>query len=142
MEGDFLQLLMGEKDGRTYKWAGRLDRVLGNCIPDGDSDYENQLMEYFYRRAKDGSEGIFYYCGQLKQYGFPRCEGIATEYFRNKKQISAWEISNILNALPGTDEAKRAEGQELLKLLKGDRKRLRDTSDTMIERLESMVLSL
>lgn len=142
VEGDFLQLLMGEKDGKTYKWAGRLDRVLGNCIPDGDSDYENQLMEYFYRRAKDGSEGIFYYCGQLKQYGFPRCEGIATEYFRNKKQISAWEISNILNALPGTDEAKRAEGQELLKLLKGDRKRLRDTSDTMIERLESMVLSL
>ncbi len=142
VEGDFLELLMGEKDGKAYKWAGRLDRVIGDCIPEGDSDYENQLMEYFYRRARDGSEGIFYYCGQLKQYGFPKCEGIATTYFKNKKQISTWEVSNILNALPGTDEAKRAEAQELLKLLKSDKKRLRDASDTQMERLESIVMSM
>lgn len=144
IEGDFLQLLMGEKDGRSYNWAGRLDRVMGDCIPEGQSDYENQLMEYFYRRARNGSEGIFYYCGQLKQHGFSKCEGIATEYFKSKNQFYTWEISNILNALPGTGEAKRKEGQALLALIKSDayKKRLRDVTDSQMERLESIVQSM
>lgn len=144
VEGDFLQLLMGEKDGKSYKWAGRLDRVLGKCIPDGDSHYEQQLMEYFYRHALDGSEGIYYYCSQLKQYGFPKCEGIATRYFKNKNQLYVWEVSNILNALPGTDEAKRAEAEALLELIKSDafKKKLRDMNETQMERLESIVRSI
>lgn len=144
VEGDFLQLLMGKKDGKSYKWAGRLDWVLGKCIPDSDQNYESQLMEYFYQRALQGSEEIFYCCTQLRQHGYQKCQGIAINYFKNKKQFYVWEILNILNALPGTGEAKRAEAQELLEMVKSDayRKRLRDASEFQMEHLEDVVRSI
>ena len=55
-----------------------------------------------------------------------------------------WEISNMLNALPGTDEEKRAEAQAVLELVKSKsfEKKIRDLNATTMERLETLVLSM
>lgn len=144
VEGDFLQLLMGVKDGRICISDSKLEMVIGDCIPDNDKEYENVVMEYFYRKASSGAGGVFYYCEQLKQHGYPECKGIAVQHFKKQNQIYLWEITNLLNALPGTDEAKRAEAQELLELIKTDafKKKIQNFNTSGMERLESFVQSM
>lgn len=147
IDGDFLALLIGQMDGKPYhKWDSMLERVIANCIPDNDKAYEDTVMGYFYRKAASGEESgsIYYYCAQLKQHGYPKCKGIATQYFKRKQQVYMWEISNMLNALPGTDEEKRAEAQAVLELVKSKsfEKKIRDLNATTMERLETLVLSM
>ncbi len=147
VEGDFLELLIGQMDGKPYhKWDSTLERVIANCIPDNDKAYEDTVMGYFYRKAASGTESgsIYYYCQQLKEHGYPKCEGIAVRYFEKKEQVYMWELSNVLNALPGTDEAKRAEAQAVLELVKssGFKKKIRDMNTYNMERLEAVVQAM
>ncbi len=119
VRGAFLQIMMNKRGGKgkagsTYN----LEYVLGNCIPSGDTECADEIMEYFYQQAVHESKSIYYYLEQLRKHGFPKCEGIAVQHFRRKGSASMWEIRNILSSLPGSGEAKREEGRALLNLIK------------------------
>ncbi|MCM1091462.1 MAG: hypothetical protein NC092_07900 [Butyrivibrio sp.] len=115
IDGDFLTILIEYMDSKPYS---NLERTIVNCIPDNDKNYVDVVMEHFYRKAKSGEGGIYFYCEHLKKHGYPKCEGIAVQHFKKKQKIPMWEIRNILEALPGDAEAKRAEGREVIKQIK------------------------
>lgn len=119
VRGDFAQLLMGVRDGKSYDWSGKLASVLHACIPNGDREYENIVMEHFYRQALKGDSYCNYYCTLLRQHDFPKCQGLAVHRFDGRGPYKMWEIASFLNNMPGDPEAKREEGRELLKRLKG-----------------------
>ncbi len=121
VKGSFTQFIMGLSAQKMGKWEGLLDLTLADCIPDGDREYENMIMEYLYRKALRGTGHVSDYCLRLKQHHFPKCEGLAAQYFKKKDSIYMWEITNFFtNILPGGTEAKREEGRALLKLIKRD----------------------
>lgn len=119
VRGDFAQLLMGVRDGKSYDWSGKLASVLHACIPNGDREYENIVMEHFYRQALKGDGYCNYYCTLLRQHDFLKCQGLAVHRFDGRGPYKMWEIASFLNNMPGDPEAKREEGRELLKRLKG-----------------------
>ena len=119
VKGDFAQLLMGVRDGKAYNWSGKLASVLHACIPNGDREYEDMVMEHFYRQALKGDNYSNYYCTLLRQHDFPKCQGLAVHRFDGRGPYKMWEITSFLNNMPGDPESKREEGRELLKRLKG-----------------------
>lgn len=141
VKGDFAQFLMGVRDGKTYDWSGKLDSVLEACIPNGDKEYEDMVMDHFYRQALKGGRSSNYYCIRLKLHDFPKCQGLAVHYFSGQGSRTSWEITNFLNNMPGSPESKREEGRELIKRLKGDSFGAWLTNDDL-ERLEVFVETL
>ncbi len=126
IKGEFTRFLM-EIPG------GRLDFVLSACIPRVEPDdaleggvfgeakeYERTVMDYFYRQALKGLKSISY-CTDLRLHNYPKCEGLAVQMLSEKKTCHMWEITSVFNNLPGSTEAKRAEGQEVLKRIRSGR---------------------
>ncbi len=105
-----------------------LDMVLSRCIPEHDSEYEEELLEYFYQKARKDSgpaHGSNSYCDILRQYGFPKCEGIAVNRFQYLQEpgakVKMSYIAEFIYWLPGTDEAKRAEVKALFRMIQEKR---------------------
>ncbi len=141
VRGDFVQLLMGVRSGKSYRWSGRLDTVLDACIPGGDREYEDAVMEHFYRQALKGDGSSSFYCSRLRLHDFPKCQGLAVHRFDGRGPYRLWEITSFLNNMPGSPEAKREEGRELLKRLKGH-KIVARLSSGELEQLELFVETL
>ncbi len=132
VRGDFVQVLMD---------SGRMERVLGNCIPAGDEEYEQTVMDYYYRQALRGN-AEFYCMAQLRNHNYPKCEGLAVQYVKRKSQLSMWELKGLLNNLPGSSEAKRTEGREVLKLIKKGFLGRSKVTNLNMEEMEMLVESL
>ncbi len=133
-----------QKEGRPgslKRWGDRFGTILGNCIPDGDAEYESAVMEFLYELALKGGGSANYFCYQLKQHGFQKCQGLAVQHFKGKGPYHLWEVKSFLSSLPGSGEAKREEGRELLNQIREGRLDVR-LSSMEREQLEAFVESM
>lgn len=104
-----------------------IDRVLMNCINDGDADHCRRLGEYFYSRALKMAAPRDYLLS-LKRCGHPKCEGLAVSYFSGKgRKFYLSEISGFTALLPGDSSAVYAEMQRVYDLYKQGRIKIWDS---------------
>lgn len=108
---EIFQILMRLEDKAT-------DTLLAAWIQPDNEALCRRLASYFYLRAQNEKDNRSY-LAPLKKCGAQNCKGLAVHYFRNmKRDISAWEISNYMEQLPGSAAAKAEEAEQLLMLMK------------------------
>ena len=81
-----------------------------------------KLEEYFYKRALTGQTGrMEYYWRGLNACDCKRCDGLLVKYITRRsenEELQAWTIYSRLMDLPGTAEAFEQETEEVCRLIK------------------------
>lgn len=104
-----------------------IDRVLMNCVNGGDAAYCRKLGDYFYDRAPKIAAARDYLLA-LKRCGYPKCEGLAVNYFSKRGgNLYLSEISGYAAILPGDKTAVYEEIRRVYDLYKRGRIQMRNS---------------
>ncbi len=109
MQGYFTDLMM--KVGKF-----EADEIMSHWIVSIESDYCQNLKEYYYKKASVTRDNRIY-LPLLKRCGAQECRGLAVQYFSRKSSVSLWEIGYYFYDLPGSMEEKREEARRLCELI-------------------------
>lgn len=93
------------------------DMILASWIRPEDGAMCERLAVYFHERALKVSDNRMY-LEPLGRCGRADCTRLAVTYFRARGRAVSFEIISYLNQLPGSPDARRAEAESLLALLK------------------------
>lgn len=93
-----------------------VDTLLAAMIRPGDQEICGMLGEYFYKKALTVS-GSQVYMEPLCRCGWTRCEGLAVRYCRSRGKISAWDLSSFIQDMPGDNQAKAQEAEQVVALI-------------------------
>lgn len=104
-----------------------IDRVLMDCVNVRDEAYCRKLGDYFYGRAQNMAAPRDYLLA-LKRCGYPKCEGLAVNYFSKRGgKFYLYEISNYAAILPGAKTAVYEEIRRVYDLYKQGRFQMKDS---------------
>lgn len=118
--GRFTDILMSCPDGS-------FDRILMNCVNSGDEAYCRKLGDYFYERAAKIRAPRDYLLA-LKSCRYPKCEGLAVNYFSDTGLTHSFSaISSYAAILPGDKTAIYEELQRVYDLYKQGQVKIRDS---------------
>lgn len=131
VQGEFSDLLM-EFGGRT------VDDVLSRCFCPEDKEYNDRLLDYFYKRALTNSENR-YYCTILRLNGGMKCENLAVHYFKSRSKVRMWEFMSYITQMPGDGAAKETEARRVIEMVKSGKLKGEDMN---YDRLEQYIQEL
>ncbi len=103
-----------------------IDTVLCNCVNPEDKEGCQKLEKYFYVKALREIRPVYLnsYFRALKQCGCNKCEGLFQNYLVNSRHVAYWEITTIVENMPGTNEMKAEELTKALELIHKEKARV------------------
>ncbi len=133
------QKVQGEFSGLLMEFGGKsIDNVLSRCFCPEDREYNDRLLDYFYKRALTNSENR-YYCTILRLNGGMKCEGLAVHYFKSRGKVSMWEFMSYITQMPGDGAAKETEARRVIDMVKSGKLKGQDIN---YDRLEQYIQEL